>query len=291
MGNLYAYQSTPCVLSVTGEDAFSYLQSQFSNDLRRTDARPVTYGLFLDRKGKVQADSFALQLNPERFLLVSYHAEPAALINKVEANIIADEVELEDVSAQYRLVTLWGNETQLSGLLADVGTYIEQTGTLIYRGRQMTQPHIDCLIPADAIFSLPNAAQASVTELLAARIDSGIPAIPQDIGLNDLPHEGGDLSKSAVSYTKGCYLGQEVMARLHAMGRPQRALYQVSFSAQNPPERIPVYSEEKAVGEITSNSAGKGLALIKRRYVSEKSKLFGEQPGGFPVHVIGEITT
>ncbi|WP_309384121.1 YgfZ/GcvT domain-containing protein [Cerasicoccus frondis] len=292
MPALQAYTSQPAVLAVTDEDAAAYLQSQFSNDLRRSEANPVTYGLFLDRKGKVLHDAFILQRAPEDFLLVSYHSDAEALQRKVEENIIADEVEIENVSAQYRLVTLFGSEG-LSDITPPEKCFAERDGVLVFSGRLAGAGSLDCLVPSDAEWppSFINTVPADSSAALAARIASGIPAIPQDIGESDLPHEGGDLSTAAVSYTKGCYLGQEVMARLHAMGRAQRAIYRVNFASQsNDGSPLPVFSGERQIGAVTSHRDGAGLALLKRRYVANDAQLCIAKPGGPALEIFSEIT-
>lgn len=286
---LKAHTLRPAVLSITGEDAKSYLQSQFSNDIKRTDSHPVTYGLFLDRKGKVLHDAFILELGEESFLLVSYHSPPQALQSKVEENIIADEVEIDDISANYQLVTFWGDREALSSFQPPAKRYTETAGAYTFASRRAATGSVDCLLPLDTPKSW-NADPASDDELLAARIDAGFPAIPQDIGSGDLPHEGADLSTAAVSYTKGCYLGQEVMARLHAMGKPQRALYRVSFNTPQNLTTLPVFAGEKEIGSITSHVNGAGLAILKRRYTLGPDELCVGSPQGTELKIIYELS-
>ncbi|WP_269537351.1 YgfZ/GcvT domain-containing protein [Cerasicoccus fimbriatus] len=292
MPTLQCHTSQPTVLAVTDEDAASYLQSQFSNDLRRSESNPVTYGLFLDRKGKVQHDAFILQRGPEDFLLISYHSDAETLQHKVEENIIADEVVIEDVSAQFRLITLWGDDDALAKISPAKNCFSQVDGALIFHSRMGGVGSLDCLIPSDIDWCPTgfSATESTADALRASRIDAGFPAIPQDIGSSDLPHEGGDLSKIAVSYTKGCYLGQEVMARLHSMGQAQRAIYRVSFASQSETGLLPVFSGERQVGSITSHVDGVGLALLKRRYVNNDAQLCIAKQDGAPVKIISEIT-
>jgi len=281
----------PAVLAVTDEDAKSYLQSQFSNDLNRSEERPVTYGLFLDRKGKVLHDALILQRGEEDFLLVSYHSDAEALQRKVEENIIADEVEIEDVSSQFKLVTIWGDHDALEKMQPPSRCFAESGGAYIFASRRTGLGALDCLISADAEWPPADwpAEQASNDEQLAERINAGLPAIPQDIGPRDLPHEGADLATAAVSYTKGCYLGQEVMARLHAMGQAQRAIFRVSFAPQSNDAPLPVFAGEKEIGAVTSHAGGQGLALLKRRYVGGEAEPCIAKPGGNALTILHEI--
>ena len=73
--------------------------------------------------------------------------------------------------------------------------------------------------------------ELSADEMARRRIEAGIPAVPADLGPGDLPNEGG-LEADAISYTKGCYLGQEVMARLKAMGTVRRRLVRVAWAGE-----------------------------------------------------------
>jgi folate-binding protein YgfZ len=110
------------------------------------------------------------------------------------------------------------------------------------------------------------------------RIEHGVPLIPAELGPGDLPGEAG-LEKTAVSFTKGCFLGQEVVARMHNVGRPQRGLFRVSGTII--PESLPVSLTDeagKAVGELrsicTRNSGWLGVAILKKRYAAVGSLFF-----------------
>ena len=97
----------------------------------------------------------------------------------------------------------------------------------------------------------PGCREVGWHEMEFARISEGLPAIPPDLGPGDLPNEGG-LEESAISFTKGCYLGQEVMARLKNFGRVRRRLQVVLGSGAPPRLRDPLYQGEKKIGEIRS---------------------------------------
>jgi folate-binding protein YgfZ len=83
------------------------------------------------------------------------------------------------------------------------------------------------------------------------RISSGIPLVPVDIGLNDLPNEGG-LDAVAISYTKGCYLGQEVMARLKNLGQVRRHLHIVRGPGAAPQVGALLFQNDHKVGDVRS---------------------------------------
>jgi hypothetical protein len=120
--------------------------------------------------------------------------------------------------------------------------------------------------------------ELSPEEVARRRIEAGIPAVPVDLGPGDLPNEGG-LEADAISYTKGCYLGQEVMARLKSMGQVRRRLVRVAIVAKKiPPLPAPLFLGERQVGELRSvapDAAGGfvGLAMVSLLHVKADARL------------------
>src|SRR4051794_18742813 len=91
-----------CWLRVTGEDAFTFLQGQFTNDLRELERSAAVYGLWLTLKGKVLADSFILKAQaPAGFWIGSYFSPAAVIQQRLDSYIIADDVQIEDVTGEW----------------------------------------------------------------------------------------------------------------------------------------------------------------------------------------------
>jgi len=106
--------------------------------------------------------------------------------------------------------------------------------------------------------AVPSGVPASLAELEALRVAAGVPAVPADCGANEFPQECG--LDPWVSYTKGCYLGQEVMARIQSMGSLRRILRRVTGPVSVGQElRTP---EGKVVGTVRSAAGDVGLALV-----------------------------
>jgi len=282
--------SPACWLRVEGPDAFSFLQGQFSNDLRPLAAGhgaeaqgrvPAVYGLWLDRKGRILGDGFVLRAGAEQFFICSYETEGAALHAQLESFIIADEVEVFDETAAVLGLTLLTAELPSSGFGA---------GGFVFAGRR-GPPAWEYVGPAQArahwLASLDPQAERSAAEMEQRRIFAKVPAVPRDLGSADLPQEGGaDFECAAVSYSKGCYIGQEVMSRLHAMGRVRRQLVLARGPAA-PPEVLPaaLYLGEKRVGELRSAVAVaeggfSGLALVSTAGLQAAPVRLSAQPGG-----------
>ena len=265
-------------LRVSGEDAASFLQGQFTNELRGLGSGQAVYGLWLNLKGKVVADSFVVAAVSggeaagaggwREFWVGSYFSPAAVIRERLESHIIADDVTIEDCTAGWEGVSVFG-ETGITARFAS-----EVRAGVVFTGRRGEQENAEWVFP-----TLPseNAGpgwtqcrgmrELDAMETERRRIVAGIPAVPADVGPGDLPNEGG-LDVGAVSYTKGCYLGQEVMARLKSMGQVRRRLLRVAVEASEvPPLPAQLFTGERKIGELRSavpDGAGGfvGLAML-----------------------------
>ncbi len=266
-------------LRLSGEDAAVFLNSQFSADLREPKPGLCVYGLWLDAKGKVLGDSWVLCRDVDLLEIVSVGTEGASLQAKLERHIIADDVEIERIEgASLVLLQGEGAEISLEGLLdtvPDRGRFIEGEGVVCFPGRRAQGTHYDMVYTdataADAAIEQLESAGAEPVDAAAielARIAAGYPAVPQELGASDLPGEAG-LVGEAVCTTKGCFLGQESILRLHNLGRARRGLYAVSGAGAVPPvpSSVVVAGEERAAGELRSAfataSGWTGVAMLK----------------------------
>lgn len=245
-------------LRVTGADAFAFLQGQFSHDLRGLEAGQSRYGLWLTVKGKVLADSWVIRAPDEGgFGVVSAEVGADVIRARLEAFIIADDVGVESGPAGLMACTVFGAPLPV----APAGVW-EVPSRRISGG-------VEWFFAADQAGAVDQALagrhELPPADIEAERIRSGRPAVPRDIGAEELPQEGG-LEGDAVAFNKGCYLGQEVMARLHAMGRVRRRLLRVRGEGPGPAVGQLVFDGERRVGEIRSAVAVEGgfcaLALL-----------------------------
>lgn len=282
MALIQGYEYKPAAhLLVTDEDAADFLQSQFSNDLQPFESGRCNYGLWLDVKGKVVADSFILCEGGERFRLLSERSDAATIAGKLEQHIIADDVVVERLPEGFA-IALVGDKasTVLESLGIPVpiaGEFTTKAGICVYGGRRSLEPCFEFWSEsADRISDLKTGLIRAGVEFVATRqielmrLKSGIPSIPQEIGPSDLPGEGG-LVGNGVSLTKGCYLGQEVVARMHNVGRAQRALFLIEGSGTAPACPMDLYNgDSKKVGVVRSafstEGSWLGVALLKTRY-------------------------
>jgi folate-binding protein YgfZ len=249
-------------LRIAGEDSSTFLQGQFTNDLRSSEEVGAVYGLWLNHKGRVIADSFVRRGREGDFWVVSYFCPAAVIRERLEAFIIADDVTIEDVTGEWRGVTLFGDEP--AGLMIGL-----DGGAFSFVGRRTGGAHRELVFPAalEAAVSprLAGLPEVGAEEMERMRIADRIPAVPMDIGLGELPNEGG-LEAAAISYNKGCYLGQEVMARLKSMGQVRRRLLGVEGTGASPSLPAPVFQGDRRIGELRTQvrtaDGFEGLALL-----------------------------
>jgi folate-binding protein YgfZ len=233
MASIDVFSNCPAaVLELTGEDHLDFLQSQGTADLRGPSGL-FRYSLWLDHKGRVHGDSFVLKINDEKVILVSYETSAKVLIEKFQKHIVADDVEIEDHTSRWRLLSL--PRASIDGLLADRARHLEperffiEADGYVFSGRRLGLDSVDYLVPEDTTLPL-ELNELSFETAESMRIAAGIPAIPRD-------SEPGILNPvecaliSGISFDKGCYLGQEVVARVHRLQRLSKRLVRLAPAA------------------------------------------------------------
>lgn len=281
---IHAFQFSPAaVLRFSGEDHATFLQSQGTADLRG----PVgffRYSLWLDHKGLIHGDAFVLKISEAEILMVSYSTKAADLLQKFDRHIIADDVAIADETGQWRVISVPPAESSLIPLGGDLkgGLFQHQPGGYVFAGRRLGLNSLDFLLRKDASTAF-DFSRIPEVEAEAIRIRAGIPMVSMDIPPGAFnPLEANLLS--ALSFDKGCYLGQEVVARVHRLGRFSRRFITASGAGTAP--RVPFVLEdgEKEIGALTSvvNSHDTfiGIGWLKARH--------GDGPlssGGFDMEV------
>jgi folate-binding protein YgfZ len=269
------YQFAPAAhLLVTDEDAADFLQSQFTNELRPFDLGQATYGLWLDVKGKVIADSVVICEGAEQFRVISECCVGELIATHMERHIIADDVEIEHGQSTYGF-ELPARAVEALGLAyPDSGRFLLIEGGILYSVQDSTY---NMLIYTESVAKLVSEKltdlgfiEFSASERGLARIDRGRPLVPDEIGAADMPGEGG-LDRDAISFTKGCYLGQEVVARMHNVGKAQRGLFVVRGEGAIPELPLALTnSDSKQVGELRTayldGQTWQGVAILKTRF-------------------------
>ena len=273
------------LLQVTGPDRLSFLQGMLSNDVQALKPFAGQYATLLSQQGKVIADVSVLCALHSCYLdfLESLKEKILAHLNRY---LVADEVEIADRSTEYAMLSVQGprSETLLRKLVGEVEfpvhslqhtmVNIDATAICVVHASHTGETGFDLIVP---IANLPIIAQR-LTEIgkqfSAAwvgeeaqnilRVEAGIPRYGIDFTEYNLLLEVG--LDDAVSFSKGCYLGQEVVERIRSRGHVNKKLVGLSLEGQDlaSPRDVIVFAD-KSVGTITScvhsPALGKPIAL------------------------------
>ncbi|MGA1213112.1 MAG: YgfZ/GcvT domain-containing protein [Solirubrobacterales bacterium] len=260
-------------IEVSGPDAAEYLQSQLTNEIEAIEEGRSAYAALLDRKGRIQADMRVSRTGETEFLIDTEPEAAAALARHLDTYRIGRDVDCGVV--ERAAVALLG--PALGSMLALPRGGEGATGPVTVGGR-------DCLAistpwGADLVFEAGALAEveSGLTELGAEpvseatteilRVEAGRPRLGREIGEKTMPAEAGILDR-AVSFEKGCYIGQEPVARLHYKGSPNRFLRGLRFSGRVLPDAVLTDGERDlgAVGTAVLSPAEGwiGLAIVRR---------------------------
>jgi folate-binding protein YgfZ len=279
-------RSDRSVLRLAGRDPVGMLDAVLTNQVPEEPNLGI-YAALLSPKGKIQTDLRVSKSGSE--VLVDTEPEGAGAAREILGRYAPfSRVKIEDLSAgdeTWGVLGLYGSRAEelLDGLrLAEhESAEIEIGGTrLLAVGVAMPVPGFDLLGPADELRAAGDyllragAVLAGSDGYETARVEMGTPRFGSDIGPENFPAEAGILER-AVSFSKGCYPGQETVARMHYRGHPNRILHRLVVEGTSPPTPdTPIFQNEKQVGRITSAAplpvGGQHLALA---YLSRNADL------------------
>lgn len=219
-------------VTVSGPDGAEYLQGQLTNDIEAIDPGRGAYAALLDRKGRMQADMRVLRITAEEILIdVEPDAMPATTRHLAMYSVGRDVVVAEPAE-ELGLVSLAGPAAAALAGLAPLGAEhdhaeveLDGAGARAVRtdlGLDLVAAAGDCdaLLAALAARGVPMVGEEAL-EIL--RVESGRPRFGREMTTETIPQEAG-INERAVSFSKGCYIGQETVARLHYKGKPNRHL-------------------------------------------------------------------
>jgi folate-binding protein YgfZ len=217
-------------VAVRGPDAADFLQRMLSNDVEQAPCR----ALLLTPKGRVIAPLVVVRRAPDDFLLLTEPGLGETVRGTLVRARFAAKVEIEP----------------------------EEHTSLVVFGSADGIPNDDYGAPAvEVLDAEPPAELLGEEELERRRIEAGTPRWGREIDDRVLPAEAG-LTETHVSFTKGCYPGQEPIARLHYRGKANRALRVLDIEGSPEPETELVYGD-KVVGRVTSSVPGRALAYVR----------------------------
>ena len=255
------------VLSVRGDDARVWLNGQITNDVRTTKPGDAVHALVLNAKGRILADATVVDRGERGLAAIIPRSEHDALRTHLEKYVIMEDVELVLEEAL--------DVAELHGGAASVGEAFAAPwlgeGVSIWMGELAALAGIDRVPDAEA-------------EL--ARVREGRPAFGVDFGPTTYPQEAG--LESAISFQKGCYLGQEVVCMLENRGQLSRILTKLATDQRVAIGAKVTGADGAELGAVTSavatpDGGGLALAYVKRAALGEGLAL---TLGGVPARTL-----
>jgi folate-binding protein YgfZ len=297
-------------LIVRGADAAEYLQGQLTNDIEALERGQGCYAALLDRKGHLQADMRLLRLEASQDgpssasrpggprIWIDLEPGPApGVLKHLRTYSIGRDVEVEDVSERWAIISLIGPRAAMLAGFEGLGPehaqrFRDWDGTEVLAVSTDVGP--DLLTSADQAASLTEllraAGAAEVSEQAAEiiRVESGRPRFGLEMGPETMPAEAG-ITERAVDFEKGCYIGQEPVARLHYRGKPNRTLRGLRLSGPAK-HGDPLVFGEREVGSVAtaciSPALGPIALAIVRREAGEGDRL-AVGDGGVTAEIVG----
>lgn len=302
-----SFRSRVCL---TGADRARFLHGQVTNDVNRLRPGEGCYAAITTAKGKMESDLNIYALQDE--LLLDFEPGLTQKISqRLEKFIVSDDVQVVDVAPLYGLLSVQGPKAgevvKALGVFPELPSKEFQSAKIseamlgeIYLMNQsrVSLAGFDLFVPIDSLGAVADkliAAAKSIggracgfEALEIARIESGIPRFGADMDESNIPLECG-VEARAVSYKKGCYIGQEVINRIHSIGHVNRELRGLRLG--NDLKTLPakgdkLFHDGKEVGYVTSAVKSTALNLaIALGYVRREVNAPGTE---LTLHTAGE---
>jgi len=260
-------------LTVSGAEAAEFLQGQVTNDVEELATGSGCYAALLDRKGHMQSDLRVLKTGETEFWIDTEGDAGPRVLKHFSMYKIGRDVEV--AAAGRTILSLIGPGSFEVAGLAPGDEYASVTGT--FAGVETlvvaTDLGLDLIVPDDSVEAVTTDLESRraipVSEEAAEilRVETGRPRFGRDMTEASMPAEAG-IVDSAVNFTKGCYIGQEPVARLHYKGRPNRHLRGLRF-AGTVEAGSPVHLGDRELGSVgtavLSPASGQiGMAILRK---------------------------
>lgn len=284
-------------LRVRGADAVGFLQGQLSSDLRLLTPQRAQISSYSNPKGRMLAVLHLLRQGDD--ILIEVHRSVAeATLKRLRMFVLRAKLTIEDVSANFPAIGLLG--PQAAGSLAALGWEAPAqpldcaaSGDVVIVRRLGQLPRYSVHGPAPALQALRESLPAGrFDDWKHADLLAGVPTVYPETRELFVPQMANLDLLGGVSFSKGCYTGQEIVARLHYLGQLKRRLFLLQGETAEPRPGQPLYAagESQAVGEIVDSvpeAAGGSLAsAVLQLSQAQAPQLHLGAPEGPPLRIL-----
>ena len=259
------------LVTVTGPDTFSFLQSLVSQDVEGLADGAVVASLLLTPKGKVESSFRVVRVGDDAWLDVEA-GFGEALRAGLERFKLRVKVEIAVADEPWGMVAVRGDSVAAPTALAPKCQVLPVAWP--------TGNGLDVIGPRADLAALEIASDGLDADAYdRSRIEAGVPRLGVDLDDSTIPQEAW-LDRDAVSFTKGCYLGQELVARIDSRGHVNRVLRWVrpSDATTSLARDAEVEVDGKVVGQVTSGIPGLALAYVRREVEATRSRTVDGTP-------------
>ncbi len=264
MTDATSYDLEAGVVTVAGPDATSFLQSLLSQDLDPIGAGESAPALLLQPQGKLIATLRALHAADDTWWCVTDEGGGAALAEGLNRFRIRVKVEVTDVSALIAVIAVRGSAAR------DVATTAAAERAVFVMpidwGDEEAVDIVGSRADLDDVrrgLRAAGVAGGGRDTYEIARVRAGVPRLGVDIDERTIPQEAF-LEQHAVSFTKGCFVGQELVCRIDTRGHVNRYLRRVTVADATPPPGAEIVVGDKVVGALTSAAGHVALGMVRR---------------------------
>jgi folate-binding protein YgfZ len=256
---------------VTGSDRLRWLNGMVSNTVQSLPEGEGNYSFLLSVQGRIQGDCYVYRRSGDLLLDTGFDQTPA-LMHHLDHFIIMDDVELTDVSQQWTALSLAGPGAVR--ILATLGfspatpgvenarmstARIGEVPCTIIEAYHVAVPRFEIWFAPEHVLAVWETLQAAgatpcgLDAMEALRVLEATPLYGIDLNDRDLPQETAQAR--ALNFSKGCYLGQEIVERIRSRGKVNRQFRQFALHGHQPQLPMELRSGEQSVGRITSTAS------------------------------------
>ena len=283
------------ILSITGSDRISFLNAFCTNNVKALQPGCGCEAFITSPQGKTLGHVFIF-CEADRLVLDAAPGQASELIAHFDKYVISEDVQFVDLTSDLCDLLVAGPaaaEVLANLARSEVPTNLLSHAAAVIAGMSASVCRVEYAGPASFFVQAQAAARAAIEQALAAagavrcdaaavesaRLEAGFPLLGREITSDNLPQEIGRDSR-AISFTKGCYLGQETVARIDALGHVNRQLVGLRFAGETVPAAgTALLAGDKEVGQITSAAwspalqAPLALGMVRRAHVKPGTQL------------------
>lgn len=244
------------VIRITGDDAQTFLQGLITNDMRLLDTQRAIHAGLLSPQGKILFDLFVIKTD-NGYLLEAQRTQIPALIQRLSLYKLRAKVEIIDCSAEFTVTAVWDG---------DADAILDSEGMIAFRDPRLPALGYRLLLTlaSDNMPAELDCKPVARDEYDVHRIMLGVPEGGKDYAFGEaFPHEALFDQLNGVSFSKGCFIGQEVVSRMQHRGTARKRIVPIAGDVYLPDPGAEIRTGAATIGTLGSTAGDRALAMIR----------------------------